>query len=138
MVIEREACEFLTSASLGILEVNRPHSSKISEASEWALFCRHCPSPPHVNLYPYPASLLNNTFTASPVSGSQPLFPSPIVIYSTSTEGHVCYGFYFFIISISIIITLDRVSCSLDRLQTCCIAQDDLVLLILLPPLPNC
>lgn len=79
MVREREACELLTSASLGILEVNRPHSSKISEASERALSCRHCPSPPHVNLYPYPASLLN-TFTAPPVSGSQPLFPSSIVI----------------------------------------------------------
>lgn len=80
MVREREAWEFLTSASLGILEVNRPHSSKLSEASERALSCRHCPSPLHVNLYPYPASLLNNTFRASPVSGSQPLFPSSFVI----------------------------------------------------------
>lgn len=80
MVTEREACEVLTSASLGILEVNRPHSSKISEASEWALFCRHCPSPRCANLSPYPASLLNNTFTAPPVSGSRPLFPCPVVI----------------------------------------------------------
>lgn len=138
VVTEREACKVLTSASLGILEVNRPHSSKISEASEWALFCRHCPSPWRANLSPYPASLLNNTFTASPVSGSRPLFPCPTrVICSTSTEGHVCYGFYFFIISI-IIITLDRVSWSPDRLQTCLVARDDLVLLVLLPPLTNC
>lgn len=78
--MEREAWEFLTSASLGIVEVNRPHSSKISEVSEWALSCRHCPSPPYVNLSPYPASLLNNTFTAPPVSGSRPLLPSSIVI----------------------------------------------------------
>lgn len=143
MVTEREACEFLTSASLGILEVNRPHSSRISEASEWALFRRHCLSPPHVNLCPCPASLLNNSFTAPPVSGSRPLFPCPVGISLESfalppLKAMSAMAFIFFIISVIIITTSDRVSCSPDRLQTCCIARDDLVLLIFLPPLPNC